>query len=194
MKKVVQYFSATCWWTRALALGDVNVDCHRSVTSAIAQLEQEPYLPARADELRTMSVEAWKMADEALLKVHARVEKLIALSMAIAGLLITLGQVGNKPINGWTGLAIAMFLLAIVLLVIGRLRLERYTPIDFVKLVKLSCSVDPDNKNEWTYLMATNTHIAKLQCDVQATVLHVRMTLAAGMVTLGLLFFAISLG
>lgn len=185
--------ASTEWWIKAVLLGQFDTAEHSNYQAAKSFIEQQPYQPERLQSILEETKLTWQLADEGLLRIHDRMDKLLTTSLAIFGVIVAVLRIQGGELNLFSGLAISLLVLASSLLLISRLPIYRFAPSELPLLAGDSLK-EPDDEDEWTFLMARNYYLARIETDIAASVLSWRMALTIGLVTLALVSLAASLG
>lgn len=182
------------WWFNAIVCGRIATEEHPEYIAAKAQIAAAVYRPSRLDDLRAQAELTWKMADEGLLRIHDRMDKLLTTCLAIFGLVVSAMQIGKVAPHLLTYLAVGCLVGASTLLLISRLPIQRFAPTDLHKIAHDSCLVPSENGDGWRFLLATNYYLARVECDISASVLSKRMAIVIVLLVLALLLLAAAVG
>ena len=181
------------WWFSAVVFGRIRTDEHPDYQAASRQMANAPYLPSRLKDIREQSELSWKMSDEGLLRIHDRMDKLLTTCLAIFGLVVSAMQIGKVDPTVVSYAAVLLLVLACTLLLLSRLPIVRFAPTDLYLIVGDSVTIDPNDEHDWSYQMAVNYYLARIENDIAARVLGIRMGITIGLLVLALLLLVVAI-
>lgn len=185
--------ASTAWWFRAIVFGQVDTSGHEDYTSAVAFTHTESYNPKRLAQIRQQTELTWKMADEGLARIHDRIDKLLTTSLTVFGLSVTALQLGRVAPSLTTYIAVGALVCSVGLLLLSRLPILRFAPTDLPQIVADSTNEVLKDPDDFEYQLAVNYYLARVECDIAASVLGRRMTISIVLLLLALALLAIAL-